>query len=100
MQARRPLQTGGAVRRVAIAVALPVVLVMAGSGCRSAAEEWSYDKPRVTAGQLDRDLTQCAKEARPTGTFAYPAMTGPDREALNKCMEKRGYTVIRRPVAS
>jgi len=65
-------------------------------GCRST-EEWTYDKPRVTAAQLDRDLTQCGQRARPTGVFAYPAMTGPDREALNACMQKRGYTVIRRP---
>lgn len=69
---------------------------MAAGGCRSA-EEWSYDRPRVTAYELDRDLTQCAREARPTGTFAYPSLTGPDRVAFNRCMEKRGYTVIRRP---
>jgi hypothetical protein len=72
--------------------ALAVVLALA--GCRSS-EEWSYDKPRVTSAQLDRDLTQCAHQARPTGPLAYPAMTGPAREALNACMEKRGYTVIR-----
>jgi hypothetical protein len=81
-----------AIRGAAIIVVLLGVLV----GCRSG-EEWTYDKPRVTAGQLDRDLTQCRQIARPTGTFAYPSLTGPDREALNKCMEKRGYTVIRRP---
>lgn len=75
--------------------ALAVVLT-ALAGCRSSAE-WSYDKPRVTPAQLDRDLTQCGREARPTGPFAYPAMTGPAREALNACMEKRGYTVIRQP---
>ena len=66
------------------------------AGCRSG-EEWSYDKPRVNAAQLDRDLTQCGQRARPTGVLAYPSMTGPDREALNACMQKRGYTVIRRP---
>jgi hypothetical protein len=70
-----------------------VLLVTA--GCRTA-EEWSYDRPRVTPFELDRDLTQCARQARPRGTFAYPSLTGPDREALNRCMEKRGYTVIRR----
>ena len=76
-----------------------LVLILAGAaGCRSG-EEWSYDRPRATPAQLDRDLTQCAREARPTGTFAYPSMTGPDREALNACMQKRGYTVTRRPAA-
>jgi hypothetical protein len=73
-----------------------MVLLMMGGGCRSA-DEWSYDRLRATPFELDRDLTQCAREARPTGTFAYPSLTGPDREALNRCMEKRGYTVIRRP---
>lgn len=80
--------------RVAALVALLALVAI--PGCRSG-EEWSYDRPRATPAQLDRDLTQCAREARPTGTFAYPSMTGPDREALNKCMAKRGYTVIRRP---
>jgi hypothetical protein len=81
-------------------VAALLLAVLAVPGCRSAAEEWSYDKPRVTAGQLDRDLAQCAREARPTGPFAYPSVTGPDRDAFNRCMEKRGYTVIRRPSGS
>jgi hypothetical protein len=74
-------------------------VLIAGAGCRSA-EEWSYNRPRVTPFELDRDLTQCAQQARPTGTFAYPSLSGPDREAFNKCMEKRGYTVIRRPAGS
>ena len=72
------------------------ILLAAVAGCRSA-EEWSYDKPKATPAQLDRDLAQCARQARPAGPFAYPSLTGPDREVLNACMEKRGYTVIRRP---
>jgi ABC-type sugar transport system substrate-binding protein len=82
-------------RALVSATALAAALV-AHAGCRSS-EAWSYDKPRATPAQLDRDLTQCAQQARPTGAFAYPALTGPDREALNLCMEKRGYTVTRRP---
>lgn len=78
--------------------AIGAVLLVLG-GCRSS-EEWSYDRPRVTPFELDRDLTQCAQQARPTGTFAFPSLTGPDREALNRCMEKRGYTVIWRPGGS
>jgi hypothetical protein len=72
------------------------VVVAACGGYRSN-REWSYDKPRVTAAQVDRDLAQCAREGRPTGPFAYPSVTGPDREAFNACMEKRGYTVTRGP---
>ena len=73
-----------------------VLILAAAAGCRSGGE-WSYDRPRATPAQLDRDLTQCAREARPTGMFAFPSLTGPDREALNACMQKRGYTVGRRP---
>ena len=83
--------SGPAVRGVTIAA-----ILLAAAGCRSA-EEWSYDKPRATPAQLDRDLAQCARQTRPTGPLAYPSLTGPDREALNTCMEKRGYTVSRRP---
>lgn len=82
-------------RRARFRLAVLAAVLASIAGCRSA-EEWSYDKPRVTPAQLDRDLTQCGQRARPTGALAYPSMTGPDREALNACMQKRGYTVIRR----
>jgi hypothetical protein len=92
-------ERGGRPVPLAAGCAVVAAILMAGAGCRSA-EEWSYDRPRVTPFELDRDLTQCAQQSRPTGALAYPSMTGPDRQALNKCMEKRGYTVIRRPSGS
>jgi hypothetical protein len=70
-------------------VALAALAALA--GCRSG--EWQYDKPRVTAAQLDRDLVQCRQLAKPKGPFSFPALTGPDRDELNACMGKRGYTV-------
>ena len=79
--------------RALLGGAVLLVIVGVGGGCRSA-DEWSYHRPRVTAAQLDRDLTQCSQQARPTGPLAFPSITGPDREALNACMQKRGYTVI------
>jgi hypothetical protein len=82
-------------RRVRLRRAALAMIVGALVGCRSG-EEWSYDRPRVTAAQLDRDLTQCSQQARPSGPLAFPSLTGPDRAALNACMQKRGYTVIRR----
>ena len=95
-----PARRSRRARRVLHAAALSVALLSTVPGCRSAAEGWSYDKPRVTPGQLDRDLTQCAREAHPTGPLAYPSVTGPDRDAFNACMQKRGYTVSRRPAGS
>ena len=82
-------------RRGLVAVALATALAGSG-GCRSA-PEWSYDRPRVTPAQLDRDLTQCSQQALPSGALTFPSLTGPDRQALNTCMERRGYTVIQRP---
>ncbi len=70
------------------------VLLAGLAGCRSG-EAWIYDKPKVTSAQLDRDLTQCRQRTLPKGALAYPAIAGPDREALNACMEKRGYSVTR-----
>ncbi|MGH7335528.1 MAG: hypothetical protein ACREKS_22840 [Candidatus Rokuibacteriota bacterium] len=72
-----------------------MIILLAGlASCRSGAE-WIYDKPKVTSGQLDRDLAQCRQLTMPKGVLAYPALTGPDREAFNACMEKRGYSVTR-----
>ena len=70
------------------------VLLAGVAACRSG-EEWVYDKPKVTSAQLDRDLTQCRQLTMPKGALAYPALTGPDREAFNACMQKRGYSVTR-----
>jgi len=71
-----------------------VVLLAAVSACQ-AGPDWIYDKPKVTSAQLDRDLVQCRQLTMPKGALAYPALTGPDREAFNACMEKRGYSVTR-----
>jgi hypothetical protein len=77
-----------------VRAALLVVLLPALATCRSGGE-WIYDKPKVTPAQLDRDLAQCRQLTMPKGALAFPALRGPDREAFNACMEKRGYTVTR-----
>lgn len=74
--------------------AVIIVLLPLLAGCRSG-REWSYDKPKVTSAQIDRDLAQCRQLTMPKGALAFPALTGPDREAFNACMEKRGYSVTR-----
>jgi hypothetical protein len=56
-------------------------------------EEWIYDKPRTTPAQLDHDKTMCRKAA-PTRSFLRTLQEEKvEREAFNRCMEKRGYTV-------
>jgi hypothetical protein len=77
-----------------VRVALILGLLSAGDGCRSGGD-WIYDKPKVTSGQLDRDLAQCRQLTMPKGALTYPSLTGPDREAFNACMEKRGYSATR-----
>jgi hypothetical protein len=84
----------GRLRVGRVRVGLIVVLLPALATCRSGGE-WIYDKPKVTPAQLDRDLTQCRQLTMPKGALAFPALTGPDREAFNACMEKRGYEVTR-----
>lgn len=72
---------------------LAVLVAAALAACQ--AGQWSYDRPRTTPAQLDRDMNECRKRAAPRGSLSYPALTGMDRSAFNACMEGRGYTVTR-----
>lgn len=74
-----------------------LALLLVGLGACATGEQWVYDKPTATSAQLDRDMIQCERLARPTGTFSYPALTGIDRDRFNTCMEGRGYRVTRAP---
>jgi hypothetical protein len=69
-----------------------LTLMIGAGGCASGgAHHWDYDKPRLTAIKLDRDLRECRREAyRP---FALAVFNRIDEEALNRCMERRGYTI-------
>jgi hypothetical protein len=59
-------------------------------GC--AAEQWSYHKPGLTPARLDEDLEACRKQARRPQWFALTRSGRLDQEAVNKCMERKGYT--------
>jgi hypothetical protein len=72
---------------------LAVLVAAALAACQGG--QWSYDRPRTTPAQLDRDMNECRKRAVPRGPLSYPALTGMDRDAFNACMEGRGYTVTR-----
>jgi hypothetical protein len=60
------------------------------SGC--ARERWLYERPNVTSARLDHDLAACRKEALRPGRFGLFQSDRVDQAALNRCMERRGYT--------
>jgi len=83
-------QLGGKPRALAATAGVTLLILMAGAG-GCAGRHWDYSKPGVTAIKLDRDLRECRKEAyRP---YTLTILNRVDEDALNRCMERRGYTV-------
>ena len=69
-----------------------VAAILLLAGCSSTGE-WVYNKPRTSAVQVDRDLGTCRKEStRNTAVVLTPSQRL-DRDAMNRCMERKGYTV-------
>ncbi len=69
-----------------------VTAILLLAGCSSTGE-WVYNKPRTSAVQVDRDLGTCRKEStRNTAVVLTPSQRL-DRDAMNRCMERKGYTV-------
>jgi hypothetical protein len=79
--------------RAARLSALPAVLIALGLLAGCAAERWIYDKPGVSPATLDHDLGTCRRQAHRPYTFAITRSRRVDREALNQCMERKGYAV-------
>ena len=67
-------------------------LVAALPACATGAE-WIYEKPRSTPAQLDHDKAACRKIAPSRSLFKTLEAEKVEREAFNRCMESRGYTV-------
>ena len=63
------------------------------TGC--AAERWTYDKAGLTPGGLDRDLEVCRRQAHRPYWFAFTRSARVDQDALNQCMQHRGYSARR-----
>lgn len=63
------------------------------AGC--AAERWSYTRANLTPARLDLDLEICRKQAHRPHWFALTRSARVDLEALNQCMERKGYTARR-----
>lgn len=73
--------------RARLALALSVLPLLA--SC--AATHWVYDKPGMTPAALDHDREECRKEAiRPSRVAIFRSQRS-DQEALNRCMERKGY---------
>jgi hypothetical protein len=70
-------------------VSLAIVAALL-SGCAS--ERWVYDKPNLNAARLDHDLATCRKESIEHGRFALFQSGRVDQDAVNRCMQRRGYT--------
>jgi hypothetical protein len=75
-------------RRLAGALALCLL-----AGC--AAERWSYTKAGLTPGKLDQDLESCRRMAHRPHWFAFTRSGRVDQDALNQCMQHKGYTAQR-----
>ena len=74
--------------RVAVLVSFAALL----TAC-AGSQEWIYDKPRTTPAQLDHDKTMCRKAAPSRSVLRTFQEEKVEREAFNRCMEGRGYTV-------
>jgi hypothetical protein len=70
-----------------------VLALSALAGC--AAERWSYSRPGLTPGRLDRDLEACRQQAHRPYTFALTRARRVDQDVLTQCMEHKGYTARR-----
>jgi len=63
------------------------------AGCAS--EHWRYDRPGLTPAKLDQDLEFCRREAHRPYWFALWRSDRVDQDVLNRCMDRKGYTVRR-----
>jgi hypothetical protein len=63
------------------------------AGCAS--EAWTYSRPGLTPARLDLDLESCRREARRPHWFGLTRSGRLDQDALNRCMERKGYTARR-----
>jgi hypothetical protein len=61
-------------------------------GC-AGKREWVYEKAHVSPTQYDRDSAACRRESVDRQGFAVFQSGRLDRDAFNRCMQRKGYTV-------
>jgi hypothetical protein len=71
------------------AVALALVLALA--GCAKPALD--FERRGVTPARQGHDLAECKKEAFDPYGFAWRQSDRYDRDALTRCMARKGYSV-------
>jgi hypothetical protein len=76
------------VRRAVVTLALLML-----AGC--APERWSYTRAGVSPGRLDQDLEACRRQAHRPYRFAFVRSARVDQDALNLCMQQKGYAARR-----
>jgi hypothetical protein len=72
------------------AVGIAVLLVML-AGC--GAPRYVYERRNATPAQIDRDLEACRREGFRPNRFAIWPSNRYDWDAVNRCMERKGYAV-------
>ncbi len=75
-----------------VTLLLLTVTVLAGCATKP---RLTFDKPGVAMADLQRDQNECVRTAfaSESGRILAPSI---DRDALIRCMEVRGYTVVSR----
>ena len=72
-------------------------LVLAGCSASVGGERWIFEKPGVSAAELDRDRRECFSRsinaAEPDVAVPSLGFVRVDRTAYTACMEARGYAL-------
>ncbi len=71
--------------------ALIIGLVLALAGC--AAPSYLYERRHATPAQLDHDLEACRRQGFRPHRFAVWPSNRYDWDVVNRCMERKGYSV-------
>jgi hypothetical protein len=63
----------------------------------ASSQEWIYSKPKNTPAELEHDKLACRKIAPSRSLLRVLEEEKVEREAFNRCMRARGYTVTVAP---